>query len=355
MTKLSLAMIVKNEEKHLERCLQSVRNIVDEMIIVDTGSQDRTIEIAHSFGAKVVHYKWNHNFSEARNVSINHASGEWILILDADEFVLGGQKEKIESFISGKKAVGRVSLISKFEHNGEVRYSTSFLSRLFPRGVFYEGFIHEQVVTDLPHLKTGIEIFHEGYYKTEKSNRNLPILLRQLEVNQSDPYILFHIAKNYKNMGLAEKALEYFVSAYNYRNRNEGYTPLLIVEYLQTLLEARRFSEGLEIINNESDYLSAYPDFHFAVGMFYLDYVSQDVMNRLHFLDDVERSFLTCLEIGDVSNFDSVNGTGSYLALYNLGVLYEVTGDIEKAILCYEDASRFNYAPAEERLALLEI
>ena len=85
MPKLSLCMIVKNEEKFLAGCLESVKNIVDEIIIVDTGSTDKTIEIANSYNAKVYHFEWKNDFSLARNESIKHATGDWILILDADE------------------------------------------------------------------------------------------------------------------------------------------------------------------------------------------------------------------------------------------------------------------------------
>ena len=83
--KLSLCMIVKNEQRWLEDCLNSVKDLVDEMIIVDTGSQDNTVEIAHRFGAKVFDHPWNGDFSEARNHSLGYATGDWILVLDADE------------------------------------------------------------------------------------------------------------------------------------------------------------------------------------------------------------------------------------------------------------------------------
>lgn len=82
---ISLCMIVKNEEKNLPRCLDSVKDVVDEMIIVDTGSSDKTKEIARSYGAKVFDFKWIDDFAAARNYSLEKATGEWILVLDADE------------------------------------------------------------------------------------------------------------------------------------------------------------------------------------------------------------------------------------------------------------------------------
>lgn len=87
MPRLSLAMIVKNEEDRLAHCLDSVRELVDEMVILDTGSTDRTAEIAHSFGARVHAFTWIGDFSAARNAALRHCSGDWILVLDADEAI----------------------------------------------------------------------------------------------------------------------------------------------------------------------------------------------------------------------------------------------------------------------------
>ena len=82
---VSLCMIVKNEENYLPNCLNSIKDIVDEIIVVDTGSTDKTVDIAKSFGAKVYYFPWRNNFSEARNESLKYATKDWILILDADD------------------------------------------------------------------------------------------------------------------------------------------------------------------------------------------------------------------------------------------------------------------------------
>ena len=94
-------MIVKNEEKYLPQCLNSIKDIVDEIIIVDTGSIDKTVEIAESFGAKVYHYKWNNSFSEARNESLKYANNDWILIMDADDEFCSDDKEKFKELLNG--------------------------------------------------------------------------------------------------------------------------------------------------------------------------------------------------------------------------------------------------------------
>src|SRR3989338_8295195 len=102
MPSISLCMIVKNEADFLEQCLNSVKEIADEIIIVDTGSTDRTKEIAKKFNAKVIEHKWNNNFSEARNISLEHATKEWILVLDADEAISREDLPKIKILIKNR-------------------------------------------------------------------------------------------------------------------------------------------------------------------------------------------------------------------------------------------------------------
>ena len=96
-------MIVKNEEKHLAKCLSIAKPAVDEMIVVDTGSSDRTKDIAHAFGAKVYDFEWTGDFSEARNFSLSKAEGNWILVLDADEVISPVDYELLHRTF-GKKA-----------------------------------------------------------------------------------------------------------------------------------------------------------------------------------------------------------------------------------------------------------
>jgi glycosyltransferase involved in cell wall biosynthesis len=92
-------MIVKNEERHLSRCLQSVKDIVDEMVIVDTGSTGRTKEIAYSFGAKVFDFEWINDFSAARNYALEKSTSDWNLVLDADEYIINDCGSIIRNFM----------------------------------------------------------------------------------------------------------------------------------------------------------------------------------------------------------------------------------------------------------------
>src|SRR3990167_6711291 len=103
MPTISLCMIVKNEERYLDQCLNSVKDLADEIIIVDTGSTDRTKEIAKKFNAKIFDFKWTDDFSAARNESIKHATKDWILVLDADEVLDEEGKKMIREIVDGKE------------------------------------------------------------------------------------------------------------------------------------------------------------------------------------------------------------------------------------------------------------
>src|SRR5688572_18495395 len=103
---ISLCMIVRNEERLIGQCLASVKGFVDEMVIVDTGSEDATADIAHQHGARVYEYPWTGDFSEARNHSIAQATGNWILVLDADEKLAARDAQQLRSLVQETRACG---------------------------------------------------------------------------------------------------------------------------------------------------------------------------------------------------------------------------------------------------------
>ena len=117
--RLSVCMIVKNEERFLGQCLASVKDIADELIVIDTGSTDRTIEIAREHGAQVGHFEWCNDFAAARNVSIAPATGDWILFLDADEELSPAEKQNLPALLdSDNVALIRLPLINALNLSG---------------------------------------------------------------------------------------------------------------------------------------------------------------------------------------------------------------------------------------------
>ncbi len=233
MTKLSLNMIVKNEEANLTRALQSVKNIVDEIIIVDTGSTDKTKSIAKSFGAKVFDFEWMNNFSSARNFALEKSSGDWIIYLDADEELSSGSVNELKKIIQEKPAGINClvqSLGQDLNLSGIMKYP-----RLFPLNdkIKFTGRVHEQIQTSLVKNNfvikdSAIKIIHYGYASDDniimqKLERNLDLLLRE-EDKKLTIYDLFKIGQTAYSLKYFRIAERYFQRMLNFRNADKKYT-----------------------------------------------------------------------------------------------------------------------------------
>jgi len=354
---LSLVMIVKNESEKLKRCLDSVKDLVDEMIIVDTGSEDATKEIAQSYGAKIFDYIWVQDFAKARNFALQHSTGKWNLVLDADEYLNKNECEKIKEFIKGPKCIGRIKQINKFIQDGEIKESQAIISRLFPKGIYYVGAIHEQVHSaKLPRINTNINIYHDGYFLTNKSDRNIQLLEHAISLNPNDAYMLFQLANEYRILGEYEKASVFFQKSYISLTPYDGFKSLLVVNYLYNIIANKSdWQQGLDIISKEIHNLSDYPDFYFVCGYFYMELVFSNVNEYIHYFSNIEQFYLKCLEIGETDKYDSVKGTGSFRAAYNLGVFYETNNNLIKAKYYYELSAIEQYEPAVNRLSKYKI
>ena len=166
MVTISLCMIVKDEEESLGRCLDSLKGIVDEMIIVDTGSSDRTIEIAKSYGAKVYDYEWTWDFSDARNFSFSKATCDYIYAADADEELdednrkrfldLKNDLEELDIDIVQMYYCNQLSFRTVYNYDKELRPKLFKRIRTF----VWEDHIHEQVILDPIVCNSEIEIIH---------------------------------------------------------------------------------------------------------------------------------------------------------------------------------------------------
>jgi glycosyltransferase involved in cell wall biosynthesis len=219
-------MIVKNEEKTLPVCLESVKAIIDEIIIIDTGSTDKTVEIAQLYGAKVYSFGWIDDFSAARNESLRYASGDWILYLDADERITPENAAKIRGVIKNPDitAVNMIEHIPQEEGN-LFKTTASDYCRLFrndPR-IRFSGRVHEQILPAVNAiggnvLKSSIRIDHWGYAvsetkRTERARRNLSLLLKDIGDNPDDPFVWFNIGLAYKTLGNTEEAINALTKA----------------------------------------------------------------------------------------------------------------------------------------------
>jgi len=348
--RLSLALIVKNEARCLARCLQSIRNAVHEIVVVDTGSTDNTVQIAQDFGAKIFTFQWIDDFSAARNYALDQCTGDWILVLDADEYASEPLATEITRFIQGTPSIGRLKIVSDFRRNGQLLRSQSFVSRLFPKGVRFEGRIHEQLVSSLPRQNLESELWHDGYLETQKSDRNVKLLQRELEAAPDSAYYLFQLAIEYSSLNQTQKAFEMLQKAFSLVRPEEPFAPNLVVDYLYAIIELKQFQTGLQVIQEARPFFDDFPDFHLACGLFYMNLVRSNPAQYVSYLSQIEPCFQRCLALGETSRYKSVKGTGSFLAHYNLGTLYHVFGEEVAAKACFEKAAALGYEPAAKML-----
>lgn len=234
---VSLCMIVKNEEKHLALCLQSVRDVVDEMIIVDTGSTDKTKDIAKVFGARLFDFPWTGDFSAARNESLAHATGDWVFIMDADEVIsprdhgeikaLASRKLKgpVAYLFSQRHYMNNASVIGWRANEGEYPeeagqgWVSSSQVRLAPRrkDVFYANVVHELmdaslVAQKIPVYRAKAIVHHYGKLDATKdlSKGEDYYLLGKIkyENNPDDIKNIYELAKQASVLGKHMEAVE---------------------------------------------------------------------------------------------------------------------------------------------------
>uniref|UniRef100_UPI0012FA2709 glycosyltransferase n=1 Tax=Zavarzinella formosa TaxID=360055 RepID=UPI0012FA2709 len=217
--KVSLTMIVKNEERHLPDCLASVHDLVDEIIIADTGSTDRTREIAASFGARVIEFPWIDDFAAARNAALEQATGDWVFWMDADDRLDEANRGKFRDLIRtlDDKHTARVM---KCHCLGDRPGSATTVDhvRLFRRlpGVRWKYRVHEQILPSVRATGGGVEwaditVTHVGYAdpaaRARKLDRDRRLLLAEREQQPDDPFTLFNLGSVYDELGQPELAL----------------------------------------------------------------------------------------------------------------------------------------------------
>ncbi len=358
MKTLALVMIVKNEERCLEKCLYQAKKLVDKIYITDTGSTDRTKEIAASYGAIISDYAWTQDFAAARNFSLDQSDCDWNLVLDADEYLVKGRRKDLRHFLENMEQVGMFErkdfyLEKTLDSKEQMAFSYTQVVRLLPRGVRFTGRIHEQENSSLPARPVPLVFEHDGYLQEGKGERNLPILLAELEEDLQNPYFLYKTATALRGLKRCEEACDYFSKFYQLAPIAAPYRPDGIFQYMYTLLELQDYDTALHIAGQEELRLAAYADYHFTCGILYMRAAQADTAKYIAYFPLIEQAFQQCLKIGEISSHEGVYGCGSFRAAYNLGVWYEVTGDLQKALQYYKQAARHSYPPALERLSAL--
>ncbi len=364
---LSLCMIVKNEIQNLPRCLASVKPYVDELIVVDTGSQDGTPEIALQSGSKVKHFEWCDDFAAARNYAISQASGDWILMLDADEELVV-ESEKFWEQLASRPEILAYSL-TYIEVNDQVEITPSYRFSLFRNlpELSYVGRYHETLTyqnqdfrgTQSSHLES-IKIFHYGFCKSQilqkNISRNIPILERIRQSEGLSLKLLYCLAEMYGNTQQQELYQECYAEVFDLLLPNllDGNPPqefgfvipmiyalgvqsLVQKDYETASLLARR---GIEWCPNSPE----------------LNYLAGATLRALGFLLGAVAYFEQCIQLGREGNY--YKGEPITLAFmttypaYDLGCIYLDLKRPTEALAAFELALSFdpNFTEAQDKL-----
>lgn len=328
-------MIVRNEQRCLARCLDSVKDVVDEMVVVDTGSTDDTVAIARAAGAQVHSFAWVDDFSAARNAGLERCTGDWVLILDADEWVEHGQDTILGMRHVAPEFVG-VAEVESVTNDDQVAVTRQ--GRLFPATVRFEGSIHEQPLHDHPLRFLPVRLGHDGYLPAQlerKRGRNQRLLTAALEHEPTDPYLHFQLGKVHEGEDRPEDAAACYGRAYTLggptRDSSPAWRHELVVRYLYALGKAGHTQRAVDVADAELAHWQQSADFFFEVGHVLLKHALAHPGEAGPLLELIEASWLRCLELGDGSMSGSIKGKGSHLAAQNLVMFYETQGRTREA------------------------
>ncbi len=344
--KLSLCMIVRDEEAMLPRCLEAVAPAVDEIVIVDTGSQDRTIEIAESFGARVIEFPWTGSFSDARNVSFDAATGDWLCYLDADEVLVAEDVDLL------RELTGRVwreafylvetNFTGELDDGTAVNHNALRVFRNRPEYRF-EGRIHEQIAHRLPaepeRLElTRVRVEHYGYLgavrdSKDKSRRNVELLERQIREGVNTPFLHFNLGSEHAALGDVEAALRELELAWQMLREDPhgsryGYAPSLASRLTKAIRICGRLEEAHERADEALRIFPGFTDLVLEQAI-----AARERGDHATAIERLER----CLEMGDApSRYSATVGAGSYIALVTLAELRRARGELDQSVALLE-------------------
>lgn len=357
--KISGCLIVKNEENNIRNCINSCKKIVDEIILVDTGSSDNTVKIARKLGAKIFYYKWDNNFSNARNYAISKAKGDWILFLDADEHFSNPLDIK---FLNKLQEYNKRSdiLALAFKHvNIDIdtgkKSEEQYLVRMFrnKKNIRYKNAIHEyisnndgEMVVDIIKNQDLI-IYHTGYSNNilkTKVERNLNLLLKDLNTKSQTPMTYFYLSDCYLNLNKYSNCIEYAKKFLSTGQKTFGFD---VKPYFNIINSMFLLNKSFDEINFQIDEaickFPKHPEFYNFKARLYLD--NQRYGESLKYYN-------ICLDLQNKYDDIEINNMNSqFEAIYfNMGKIFLLKNNIESSFDCFIKVLHYNpYNEAEFR------
>ncbi len=348
---ISVCMIVKNEERVLEKCLKSIKvhlkNIVDDIVVVDTGSTDNTLKIVEEFGCRLFHFEWCNDFSKARNFSVSKAKNNWVMVIDADEVVENLLKEELLA-IQTKEYEALLCLvkIKDYDDNDNLMGITD-TPRIFNKKHYeYKNNIHEQLTPknnkQLVQYVLNMEIKHNGYSESvmqdkNKAERNKIMLIEFLKEHPNNFYMKAQLGISYlqeDKMQEAIECLEEYVFNATYIN-TDMYTHFVIA-YLNALVTIEAY-EAVVVCENLWNYCSSNDRYVYLMAIGYIK------TNRY---EKAINALLVCV------NWEGAHFVDKKQSYYLLGQIFEIFDEKEEAIKCFSNS--IGFADSESRLNSLK-
>jgi len=349
---ISLCMVVKDEEAFLARCLESAQPFVKEIIMVDTGSKDRTIEIAKQYGATIVKMSWNDDFAAARNLALEHAQSSWILVLDADEKLGRIDPLQLAQWLENDEVSGYYLKVKNyFGKEAGMNYEIDPVCRLFRNlpGIRYRGRIHEDISVslherypekDLRHLSVYIE--HYGYLdqviaRKNKGNRNLSLLEKVIKEEPDNLYYQYVLGSELFLRELYQQAIVVYERILPLISVVEGYASDLLFKAVYTYKELGEIKKALDLAEQGLCY---YPDYVDLIELRSFLLIGEGQLEKAYI--ELKR----CIGLDDISEkYTTSSGAGSYRTLFLLGLVCERLYNWEESANYYESCIRL--APSQ--------
>ncbi|MDE6318862.1 MAG: glycosyltransferase family 2 protein, partial [Lachnospiraceae bacterium] len=354
---ISVCIIGKNEEKNIERCLAPLAKRGFEIIYVDTGSTDRTKELAAKYTDNLYDFEWIGDFSAARNFSISKASHNYVLIIDCDEFLTQIDPKALEQAIDEHpRSVGTIQLDNYCESDGGQICISNRLERLFHKRYYhYENPIHEQICD----IKTGSTYYerydapivadHVGYAGTaeerrRKTERNNELLFQEIAKHPDDPYHYFQAAQSFNLIDDYENAYVYYKKAFALGLDTENpWVYVMANNFINTCVQLGRGDEALSLYLPVYDDYANNPAFLSSIGSLYLDLEPPQPLKAV-------MEFVKVLQ-APISS-DGIDY--SPVALYGMGYSNELMGNAPAALDFYRKSAEKNYPLAQQKLSELQ-
>lgn len=333
---ITVCIIAKNEEKYIEQCLRHLLPYEMEIVVVDTGSTDRTKEIAMKYTDKVYDFTWINDFSVARNFAASKASNNWILAVDCDEYLTQFDVQAIRICMQQHlRHAGMIKIKNiHTQENGDQTYQIDEVPRFYNRNFYEYCFrIHEQITPKKHDAQSEIVLYtyslpaqveHHGYdlppeEMLEKQERNLTLLQAALGENDIDDYLHFQMAQSYQILNREAEAIRELEKCFAMNpNPIKGYMKVAVPAYARILRKQNRNEEALEHLLQYQDAIKT-AEFSYQLGCSYQE------------CGDYLKALLTFVKVTQMSDIDTL-GEDAYDVYVRIMMLHSMSGNQEGVV-----------------------